>query len=815
MDGLRFALRALRLRPSFTAMAILTLALGIGANAAIFSVVDAALLRALPYPDPDRLMMPWAFSEDVQLRTGFDRLPSSPGDVTDFVSRNTTFASLAWMRADRVLNLTGGGEPERIAGVRVSRPFFDIFGVQALHGRTFVDADLAGPKVAVIAEGLWRRRFGSDPGVLGRALTINGEPVIVVGVLPRWFGFPSAGALPAGLGYAPSTDIWSLDVLQPDVQHLRSAKSFSMIGRLRDGVTAYEAQEDLAAIAADIARESPASNAGWTIRVWPLREQLVGTLRPALLLVLTAVGVLLLIACANVANLLLVRASTRHHEVSIRQALGADRARLLREMLLESVVLSLVAGLAGLAVAYWGLKFLLVMVPPTLPLLSTATLDWRIVLFTCGISTLTGLVFGCVPALQAVRLGVTDGLRDGGRGAIGQRRAHRMRSTLVVVEVAMAVILLVGAVLLARTIVHLLHVDPGFVPDGVLTAEIALPRNAYPDNRPAEFFDSVLARLAGVPGVHAAGATSSLPLTGTENLRQVTVEGRPRPPAGQELIADFRVVSRAYFAAMGIPQIAGEPLAGRAGPGPAPQVVVNSTLARTFFPGERPLGRRLKLTAYDQESPWYTIVGVVGAARHTALDSAFRPQVYVHHHLEAVPQMVVVLRTAGDPASYAAIVRAAVQEQDPAQPVGRIVTMSEIVSSSVAGRRFTTSLVAVFALLALMLSLVGLYAVVSHSVAQRTREMGVRLALGASPAGLLRLVILEGVRLVAIGLAVGLTVALVGTRSIQGLLVGVSAYDPATYVVVPLMLLAAAVVGLFVPARRAMRVDPMTALRTE
>jgi putative ABC transport system permease protein len=813
MYSIRLALRALLHRPGFTAIAVLTLALGIGANASIFSVVDAALLRSLPYPDATRLVMPWGYSVEVQERTGLDRLPWSPGDVRDFVTRNTSFSSLASVRAER-LNLTGRGEPERLGGVRVSRNFFDTLGVQAVLGRTFTESDPEEGRTVVIGYGLWRRRFGGDPAILDTSIALNGEASTVVGVMPQWFCFPVAGELPEGLGYSPNTEVWTLDVMSPQTRASRAGKSFAMIGRLREDVSLPAAQADLASIAADIARQFPTSNAGWTVRVLPLREQLVGSARPALLLVLAAVGVLLLIACANVANLLLVRAAARHHEVAVRQALGADRVRLVRQMLLESVVLSVLAGIAGLLVAWWGLRVLLTMLPASLPLLSTAGLDWRVVGFTFAVSALTGLVFGIVPAIQAIRLGVTEGLRDGGRGTVGQRRAHRMRNGLVVAEVAMAVVLLIGAALLTRTVTRLLSVDAGFTADGVLAMEVPLPRTVYTDDRAVTFFESLTARLAGVPGVEAVGVTSSLPLSGTENLRQISIEGRPRPNPGQEIISDFRVVTPEYFRAMAIPQIAGDPLPREPRPG-AGVLLVNSHLAARFFPGESPIGRRMKLTAYDQPGEWFTIIGVVGNTRHTALDSAFRPQVYVHHRAEPYPQMVIVLRTSGDPEAYAGIARAAVLELDPDQPVGRIVSMTDVVSGSIASRRFTMMLVGIFAGLALVLSLVGLYAVVSHSVAARSREMGVRLALGASPARLLRLVIMEGVRLVSIGVVLGLGAALVGTRFIQNLLFGVSAYDPITFVLVPLMLLAAALAGSIAPARRAMRVDPMTALRTE
>jgi putative ABC transport system permease protein len=813
MQDLRHALRGLARRPGFAAVAIATLALGIGANTAIFSVIDAVLLRPLPYPRSERLVMPWEFSEEMQQRVGFDRLPSSPGDVTDFVTRNTTFEELAFMRPDR-LNLTGGGEPERIGALRVSRNFFETLGVQAIHGRTFADGDGQSGRVVLIGYTLWQRRFGGDPAILGRTLSLNGEPSTVIGVLPSWFRFPVAGELPETFGYSPNPEIWSLDMLTPQQQRTRAGKTFAMVGRLREGVSGRTAEVELASIAADIARDFPASNAGWTVRVVSLRDQIVGGIRPALMVLLAAVGAVLLIACANVANLLLVRAAARQREVCVRHALGADRLHLVRQFLAESIVLALAAGALGLVVGWWGLRVLLSMLPTTLPSLAAAGLDWRVATFTVVVSLATGVVFGMIPALQATRVPVIEGLREGARGTIGSRRIRRTRSALVVVEVALALVLLVSAVLLTQTFVRLLDVDPGFRSEGALTMEINLPRTAYPGDRPVAFFERLLSRLAALPGVDSVGATSSLPLSGLENLRQVTLDGRPRPAPGQEIVSDYRVVMPSYFRSMGIPLLAGELLPAEPGPGQY-VLLINQTMARTAFRDENPLGQRLKLTSFDQDSTWYTVVGVVGDTRHTALDSVLRPQVYVPMRLDPAGQMVVVLRTDADPAGYATAARAAVHEIDPNQPVGRVRPMQSIVAESVSSRRFTMFLVGTFAVLALVLSVVGLYAVISFSVAERTHEMGLRVALGASPASLLRLVLSEGLFLVATGIVVGLGGAFVMTRFLESMLFGVRAYDAVTFVAVPLLLIVAALLGCLVPARRATRVDPMVALRAE
>ena len=814
MQSVRSAVRGLARRPAFAAVAILTLALGIGANAAIFSVFDTVLLRPLPYPEPDRIVMPWEFSEEVRQRLGFDRLPSSGADYHDYLTRQTTFESFAAMRTEQ-LNLTGEGEPERIGSVRVTSQFFDVLRVQPVVGRTFAPGDETRERLVLIAHGLWQRRFASDPGVSGRVIRLNGEPATVIGVLPPWFRFPAAGELPESFGFSLTPVVWSLDVLDPEQRRNRGGKSRALIGRLKPGVSAGAAEDELAGIAADIARESPRTNAGWTVRVMSLREQLVGSVRPALLALLTAVGFVLLIACANVANLLLVRAAARQREICVRSALGAPRSTLMIQMMVESLVLSGLAGVVGLVIAWSMLRALLIMLPATLPALGQAGLDWRVITFTAVLSLVTGLVFGVFPAVQCTKQDTAEGLREGGRGTIGGRRAHRTRNALVILEVALAAMLLIGSVLLIQTFVQLTRVKTGFRTDRILTMEIALPKLGYPPPRAADFFETLLDRLSELPGVEAAGVTSGLPLSGRENLALVTVEGRPRSEPGQEIISDYRVVAPAYFRVLGIPLVEGSPLPDQPRPDGPPLILINQMMARTWWPAQSPIGRRLKIASYDQIAPWYTITGVVGDTRYTGLDSALRPQVYVHHVQDPNEQMAVVLRTTGDPTPLAVPARAAVSAIDPNQPVARVRTMEQVLSSSVAGRRFHMSLVGVFAALAVVLSVVGLYAVVSFSVAERIQEMGLRMALGAKPSNLMALVLTEGMTLVGIGILIGVGGALLLTGLLETQLFGVSARDTATFLVAPTILFAAGVLGCLAPARRAMRVDPAIALRSE
>ena len=812
LQSLQYALRSLLRRPGFAALSILALALGLGANAAIFRVVDGVLLRPLPYPDADRVVMPWEFSAEIQQRLGFDRLPSSPADFVDYLNRNQSFEQFASMRTEQV-NLTGLGEPERIGALRVSSQFFAVLGVQAAIGRTFQPGDESRGRVVMIAHSLWRRSFGGDVDVSGRVISLNGEPATILGVLPEWFRFPAAGELPQGFGFSLNPVVWSLDVLTPEQRRNRGGKSLALIGRLKPGLSPADAEQDLAHIAADIAREFPQTNAGWTVRVISLREQLVGSLRPALVALLTAVGVVLLIACANVANLLLVRAAARQREICVRYALGASRANIVAQSLIESVILAASGAVAGLAIAWWMLRALLAMAPASLPAATQTGLDWHVVAFTAALALVTALAFGAVPAWHCTRYDTAEGLREGARGTVGGRNATRTRNVLVVLEVALAVILLIGSVLLVQTFVRLIHVNTGFRTDRILTMEIALPRTAYPAPRASAFFLSLIEQLSALSGVEAAGLTSGVPLSGSENLLPVTIEGQPRPEPGQEIISDYRVITAGYFEALAIPLVEGDPI--QPPPEDSLRVWINQTMARSGWPGQSAIGRRMKLTNYERDGRWYTVAGIVGDTRYTGLDRALRPQVYVHYRQDPRDQMAVVLRSFGDPVTLVNSARAAVQALDPNQPIARVRTMEQIVTTSVANRRFQMLLIGLFALMAVTLAVVGLYAVVSYSVAERIHEMGLRLALGARPANLLGLVLGEGLRLVGLGIAIGVAAALLLTRFLEALLFGVRARDMTTFVLASAVLLGAGLLGCLAPARRAMRVDPATALRAE
>ena len=812
MPRLRVAFRSLARRPAVTVVAVCTLALGIGANAAIFSVIDAVLLRPLPYAGAGRLVMPWAYSPEVHQRLGFDRLPSSAADFLDFHARTTTLEVLASMRGERA-NITEG-EPERVGAVRVSADFFRVLDVAPAAGRVFGPGDERQGRVVMLGHSLWTRRFGADPAVAGRTLSLNGAPATITGVLPEGFHFPAAGDLPEAFGFTATPEIWTLDVLRPDQRVNRGGKSLVLLGRLRPGVSIADAEAEFAAIAADIARESPATNAGWTMRVLPMREQLVGRVRPPLMVLLAAAAVVLLIACTNVGNLLLVAAAARRPELAIRAALGAGRRRLLGDLLIESILLGIAAGVAGLLVAWWTLRALLAAAPPNMSAVASAAIDARVLAFTLALSVLAAFIFGLVPAVHLTRGDTAGRLREEGRGSAGSRRASRLRAALVVVEVALAVVLLVAAALLLQAFARLSDVDTGFSADRVLTMEVVLPDAAYPGARAAAFFEAVIERLGARPGVEAAGATSGLPFAGADNIALVTIEGGAAPRPGSEIMADYRSVTNGYFAALRIPLVDGTWLPLRAEDDTHP-VLISERLARAGWPDGQAIGRRLKLAAPGQDAPWRTVVGIVGDTRQGALDAVLRPQVYSHLRHAPGGQMALVVRTAGDPAALGPPARGAVAAVDPRQPVSRMRTMDEVIGASVSARRFQALLVGAFAALAVVLAVVGLYAVMASSVAERRHELGVRMALGARPSSVVTLVLAEGLRLSGLGIAVGIGGAFALTGFLEAQLYGIHARDAATFVAVPLVLLLAAIGGCLLPARRAMRVDPSTALRGE
>jgi putative ABC transport system permease protein len=805
LADLRYALRALRKSPGFTLVAALTLALGIGANSAIFSVVNAVLLRPLPYRAPEQLV---TVSHYYPSLNGLEAPVSGPGFV-DYRDRTRAFDAVAVETAWRP-NLTGRGDPERLTGARVSGRFFAAVGVPAALGRTLrPDEDDPGrERVVVLSDGFWRRRFGGDRAALGQTLTLNGEPYEVVGVMPA--GFRDF--------FVPQAEFWRpLALTAEQLTAGRTNEWLSLTARLKPGSTIEQARAEMRTLAGQLKQQYPdAYPPDWSLTVTSLHERGTGQVRPALLVLFGAVGFVLLIACANVANLLLARAAGRSREVAVRAALGAPRRRIVRQLLTESVVLALGGGLLGLAVAQFGVRALGALNPASLPG-DAISLDAPVLVFALVLSVATGLLFGVAPALQVSRAALQETLREGGRGAAGDRGAQTVRRGLIVAEVALALMLLAGAGLLVKSFARLQGVSPGFDGRNVLTATIALPDAKYPrDTQQVAFFDQLLPRLAAIPGVEAVGTASSLPLTGASWTGTFTVEGYD-PPANQPgPWGDIRLIGGDFAGALGVPLRRGRLFTERDGPGAPRVAVVDEQMVRRFWPNENPIGKRLAFGAAEgEETEWMEVVGVVGHVRQQGLDDDAHVQLYLPYRQQGGGGMAVMVRTSGDPLRAVPLVRAAVQAVDRDQPISQVRTMDEILTNSVGRRRLTTVLLAVFAGFALMLACVGLYGVTAYAVTQRTREIGVRMALGAAGPQVVGAFVRDGLRLVAVGLAVGLVGALGAGRLIASQLYDVRPGDPATLAVTAATLAVVAVLASYLPARRATRVDPMTALRSE
>ncbi|HEX5760842.1 MAG TPA: ABC transporter permease, partial [Thermoanaerobaculia bacterium] len=795
-QDIRFALRSLRRSPGHTAAALLALALGIGANAAIFSVVYGVLLEPLPYPSPERLVM----LIDSNPTRGFDRFSSSPPNFVDWRDQSRSFSGMAALtRANP--SLTGGGvEPERLEGAQVSAGFFETLGVPPALGRGIGAADdrPGAPKVAVLSHGLWRRRFGADPAIVGRAVELDGSPHTVVGIAAEGFQFPSR------------VEVWQPLALEitPD---MRGAHFVGVAARLKPGVSLERAQAEMSVIAGRLEKQYPDSNTGWGVNVIPTRELVVEDVRPALLVLMATVAVVLLIACANVANLLLARMASREREVAIRTALGAGRGRLIRQFLTESVLLALAGGALGLLLALWGVRALVAMNADNIPRAAEIGLEPPVLLFTLALAVLTGLVFGLVPALHAARPDLQGSLKEGGRGAGTGVRARSARGALVVVEVALTLVLLVSAGLLLRSFAGLSGVSPGFETAGVLTLEVNLPESRYPDeeeegesSKVAAFYDQVLADVRAIPGVRSAGAGYPLPLGGSGFVLAFVVEGRPEPPPGQEPNSHIRFVTPGYLETMSIPLLRGRRLLASDREGALPVMVVNRTMAEKTWPGEEALGKRLTFgDPEDEDVEWRTVVGVVGDVRHEALATEPAAETYVPIGQAPSSAATLVVRTDGDPMRLAAPVREAVRRADPDLPVFAVLPLAEVVAQSLAEQRFRTILLALFAGLALVLASVGVYGVISYGVTQRRHEMGLRMALGARREQVQRLVVGQGLRLVLTGAAVGLVGAFLATRLLASFLYGVRATDPLTFAAVPALLAGVALFASWLPARRA------------
>jgi putative ABC transport system permease protein len=803
-QDLRYGFRMLARNPGFTVVAVLTLALGIGANTAIFSVVNAVLLRPLPYHDPESLVMVWETDSNRNVNEEW----VSPPNFLDWSSQNRVFQHMAAFTV-RSFNLSGVEEPQRLEGYRVSASLFPLLGVEPALGRAFQsDEDrFGGLRVVLLSHGLWQRRFGADPQVIGRTLTLNDESVTIMGVMPPGFSFPGREA-----------DLWVPMAFTATDKSTRGGHYLRVVGRLQPGITLDQAQAEMNTIARRLEREYPASNTGAGVNLVSLHEAVVSDVQPTLLVLLGAVGFMLLIVCANIANMLLARAVMREKEIAIRTALGAGRRRIVRQLLTENLLLALLGGVVGLLLALWGLDLLLLLNPGTIPRLEETSIDTQVLGFALGISLLTGIVFGSVPAMRVSSPDLNETLKEGGRRPAGASR-HRLRSFLVLSEVALTLVLLIGAGLMINSFLRLQSIDPGFNPDNLLTMRVDLPGSKYAAlHQRSMFYEQVLRNVESLPGVRSAGVISRLPLASQGGSVGLTIEGQLAPRAGEEQGANYRVISPSYFRTMGTPLLKGRDFSEQ-DTREAPRVVmINQAMARRYWPDKDPIGKRLKLGRVSSNNPWLTVVGVVGDLRQFELSTKPRPEIYLPyaqlHMFWAAPRALVV-RTASDPMGVVAVVRGEIWAVDEDQPVSNIMSMEQVISESVAKPRLYSVLMGLFGAVALVLAAIGIYGVISYTVSQRTHEIGIRMALGAQPRDIFRLVVGQGMGLVLIGVGIGLAASLALTRFLESMLFGVSATDPATFAGVTLLLAAVALLACYIPARRATKVDPLIALRYE
>jgi putative ABC transport system permease protein len=803
MKDLLYALRLMARRPGLTFAAILTLTLGTGASAAIFSLVNAVVLRPFPYTDPDRIITIWQHNA----KAGIPQQETSPANFLDWRDQQQSFQSLVSIEPWS-FEYVERGEPEKFRASLVTRGFFETLGAQPLYGRALQKEDYESgrEKVVVLSYSLWKRWLGGNPQVIGQTVSFLDEGACtIVGVMPPEFQFPDKSRLI----WAPLTD-------EDRYKRDRGGTYIKVIGRLRDRVTLEQAQADMDIIGAHLAKEHPPYNDGVGIKLVPLPEQIVGEIRPAMLVLLIAVGFVLLLACANVANLLLSRGLEREHEIAIRAAMGADRKRIVRQLLTESLALSLAGGAGGLLLSYWLIDIIVALSPASLPRIEQISVDGRVLAFSIAVSVLTALIFGLAPALQFSKPDLNLSLKQGGRSTSGPAR-HRTRNLLVVAEMALAIVLLIGAGLLLRSFVNLLRVDPGFEKENILALQVFAYGEKYrtPQQR-AAFFRDAIERISSIPGVKTAGAVSAVPFLGEDSIdidTTLTVVGRPAPAISQEPTVFVSVATENYFTALGIPLVEGRSFKSADDLNTPPVVLINETLARRYFAGEDPVGKKIFVRLGRPASR--EIIGVVADVRQTGLDSAPRPEVFLPHSQYPFGSMTFIVRASADAASVTAAVKSQIWQIDPHQTFYNVATMDQMVSATLDARRFNLLVIGTFALVALILAAIGIYGVMSFSTSQRTHEIGVRMALGAEGGDMIRLMLKQGATLILAGAGIGLAAAFLLTRFISTFLFEVAAFDPATFAGVSVLLTTVALAACYIPARRAARVDPMIALRYE
>lgn len=806
LRDLRFAIRSLLKRPGFSLVIVVTLALGIGANTAIFSVVNAVLLSPLPYKQPERLFAVWAKNEKRNLT----QQPVSYLNYLDWKEQNQVFEHLAAVRAES-LNLTDQAEPERINGVRITVNILSLLGIKPALGRDFLPEEGQPEKsaVALVSYGLWQRRYGGDPNLIGQTLTLDAKPYTVIGILPPGVKYPGLMLPPTG------AEIWIPFIVSPS-QNLRGFANLRLVGRLKAGVALEQAQTEMDVIARRLEQQYPQDNTNLGIGVVSLQEQLVGNVRLALMILLGAVGLVLLIACVNVANLMLARAAGRKAETALRAALGASRWQLSKQLLTECLTLSLTGGTVGVLLAYVGVEWVKTLNVASLPRLDEISINPKVLGFTFLVATFTGLIFGLLPALQFSRVELTENLKEGRKGAAGGALHGRWLRALVVAEIALAMILLAGAGLLLRSFRLVTEVDPGFNPQNVLTLSAPLPQTNYRDQQQQlAFYETALARLNALPGVASASATFRVPLVGLATVT-FTAEGKP-VPVGNEPTADYRTISFDYFRTMGIALRNGREFTEHDKVDTPDAVIINEELARRFFPNEDPVGKRLQLGT--EKTRFREIVGVVGNAKLTSLDGGVDPAIYVPQEQNTWPQALrissFVIRTTVEPRGLIPSIRKELHSIDSSLPVTQLQTMEEIMHNSLAQRRFNLTLLMIFAAVAGLLAIVGIYGVMSYNVTQQTHELGVRMALGAQQSAILKMVVGDGAKLALAGVLIGLAGSLMMTRLMSGLLYGIAATDLVTFITIAPSLFAVSMLASFIPARRASKVNPIIALRGE